>query len=47
VISHEWRQDHTLSRTSLRWLEEHADPGDAHPIATALAALRALELSHE
>ena len=38
----EWREDHQLSRRSLIWIEEHADPGDTHPICTAVAQLRAL-----
>jgi len=25
---------------SLIWIEQHADPGDIHPIATAIAQLR-------
>jgi hypothetical protein len=37
----EWREDHALSRRSLIWIEENADPGDLHPIVTALAWLRA------
>jgi hypothetical protein len=26
---------------SLMWIEDHADEGDTHPIATAIAQLRA------
>jgi hypothetical protein len=37
----EWREDHHLSQRSLIWIEEHADPGDAHPINSAIAQLRA------
>jgi hypothetical protein len=37
----EWREDHVLSRRSLIWIEENADEGDPHPIATAIAQLRA------
>lgn len=39
----EWRDDHRLSRRSLLWIEEHADPGDPHPITTAIALLRDAE----
>jgi hypothetical protein len=41
LIRHEWRDDHVLSRRSLIWIDEHADPGDLNPIATAIAQLRA------
>lgn len=41
LVALEWREEHTLSRRSLIWIEEHADPGDPHPIATAVAQLRA------
>jgi len=37
----EWREDRQLSRRSLMWIRDHADPGDQHPIATALGELRA------
>lgn len=37
----EWRDDHRLSRRSQIWIEEHADPGDCHPIATAIEQMRA------
>ena len=40
LVEHEWRDDHRLSRRSLIWIEEHAEPGDLHPIATAIAQLR-------
>ena len=40
LVEHEWRDDHRLSRRSLIWIEEHAEPGDTHPIATAIAQLR-------
>jgi len=36
----EWSEQHVLSRRSLAWLHEHADPGDPHPILTAIALLR-------
>jgi hypothetical protein len=35
----EWRDDHRLSRRSLLWIREHADPDDPHPIQTAIAQL--------
>ena len=41
LLRHEWRDDHHLSRRSLIWIKEHADPGDEHPITTAIAQLRA------
>jgi len=37
----EWREDHALSMRSLIWIEDHADPGDRHPIVTAITQLRA------
>ena len=37
----EWREDHCLSRLSLRWIHDHADIDDPHPVATAVAMLRA------
>jgi len=37
----EWREDHALSRRSLIWIHQNADPGDPHPIVTALRQLRA------
>lgn len=43
-LVHEWHDDGALSRQSLVWINSHADPGDAHPIVTAVAALRANEL---
>ena len=39
LVRLEWRDDHRLSRRSLMWIEDHADPGDLHPIATAIAQL--------
>jgi hypothetical protein len=39
-IYHEWRDDHALSRRSLIWIHEHAEPGDPHPITSAIAQLR-------
>jgi len=41
LVRIEWREDHALSRRSLIWIEEHAEPGDRHPITTAIAQLRA------
>jgi hypothetical protein len=41
LVYHEWREDHALSQRSLIWIREHADPGDDHPTATAIAQLRA------
>ena len=40
-LYHEWREDHVLSRRSLIWIREHAEEGDTHPFATAIAQLRA------
>ena len=37
----EWREDHCLSRRSLLWIREHAEADDPHPVATAVAMLRA------
>ena len=37
----EWREDHRLSHRSLLWIREHADTDDEHPVATAVAKLRA------
>jgi len=41
LVALEWRDDHRLSRRSIIWIEEHAEVGDTHPIATAIAQLRA------
>ena len=41
LVRLEWRDDHRLSRRSLIWIEDHADPGDLHPICSAIAQLRA------
>lgn len=41
LICIEWRQDHILSRRSLLWIHEHADPADPQPIRTAIAQLHA------
>jgi hypothetical protein len=40
LVRFEWREDHVLSMRSLIWIEEHADPGDIHPIVTAISQLR-------
>lgn len=45
-VEHEWREDHQLSRRSLLWIEEHADPGDPHPVTSAIAQLRASGVDH-
>ena len=37
----EWREDHKLSRRSLIWIHDHADPADPHPVTTAIAQRRA------
>jgi hypothetical protein len=41
LVRHEWTDDHLLSRRSLIWIHEHADPGDLQPVVTAIAQLRA------
>lgn len=41
LVRHEWRDDHRLSRRSLIWIDEHADPDDPSPVITAIAQLRA------
>jgi hypothetical protein len=41
LVYHEWRDDHMLSRRSLIWIRDHADPGDRNPVLTAIAQLRA------
>ena len=40
LVYHEWQDDHHLSRRSLIWIRDHAEPGDPHPTATAIAQLR-------
>ena len=45
LVRHEWAEDHMLSRRSLIWIHDHADPSDPHPVATAIAQLRAEALS--
>jgi len=41
LVLSEWREDHRLSRRSLLWIHDHADADDPHPVATAVAMLRA------
>ena len=41
LVECEWREDHRLGRLSLRWILDHADADDPHPVATAVAILRA------
>ena len=41
LVRLEWREEHQLSRRSLMWIHENAAPGNAHPVATAIAQLRA------
>ena len=41
LVMCEWREDHCLSRPSLLWIHDHADADDPHPVATAVAMLRA------
>lgn len=41
LVALEWREDHSLSRRSLIWIRDHADVDDPHPVATAVAQLRA------
>jgi hypothetical protein len=43
TVQAEWHNHHRLGHRSLRLIIECADPGDTHPIATALDLLRALE----
>jgi hypothetical protein len=39
LVVSEWHEEHCLSRPSLRWIRDHADGDDPHPIATAVATL--------
>ena len=41
LVYQERREDHCLSRRSLLWIEQHAEPGDLHPVVTAIHQLRA------
>jgi hypothetical protein len=40
LVTLEWREDHVLSKRSLIWVRDHAQPGDPHPVATAIEQLR-------
>jgi hypothetical protein len=46
LVRHEWHDDHLLSRRSLIWIMDHADPGDPMPIVTAITQLRAEADAH-
>lgn len=39
LVYHEWREDHVLSKRSLIWIRDHAEPGDLHPLRTAIDQL--------
>jgi hypothetical protein len=39
LVRHEWNDDHCLSKRSLIWIREHADPDDPRPIRTAIDQL--------
>jgi hypothetical protein len=41
LVKMEWREDHSLSRRSMIWIHDHADPDDPHPVQTAIDQLRA------
>jgi hypothetical protein len=41
LVRTEWTDAHMLTGESLRWITEHADPGDTNPIVTAIVQLRA------
>ena len=40
LVRLEWQEDHRLSRRSLIWIRDHADPDDLHPIRTMIDLLR-------
>jgi len=40
LVRIEWDEDHRLSRRSLIWIHDHADPDDPHPVQTAVGLLR-------
>ena len=40
LVRLEWRDDHHLSLRSVLWIEDHAEEGDTHPIASAINQLR-------
>lgn len=37
----EWEAHGALDREACHWINDHADPGDEHPIITAIGMLRA------
>ena len=42
MVRLEWQEEHELlAGRSLMWIHENAAPGNAHPVATAIAQLRA------
>jgi hypothetical protein len=41
LVRHEWNDDHRLSKRSVIWIHEHAEPGDPSPVVTAINQLRA------
>lgn len=41
LVTLEWRDEHRLSKRSVQWIHEHADPGDLSPVVSAIAQLRA------
>lgn len=41
AIRCEWHDDRRLCAASCAWLVAHAEPGDVHPVVTAVAQLRA------
>ena len=41
LVRIEWREEHCLSRRSLIWIHDHADPDDPYPIVTAIDQMRA------
>ena len=44
TVQAEWHERQTLTRQALRLIPEFADPGDYHPIATAVDQIRATEV---
>lgn len=43
LILHEWFDDHSLSKRSLIWIHDNADPAEVYPVAAAIRELRAME----
>jgi hypothetical protein len=41
VVRDEWNHDHCLTKRSMIWIRDHADPDDPNPYITAIAQLRA------